>query len=149
MSGPSANGEGNGVVYHLISELIDVPEQQNDSVDDKEERQEPPPPAQATEQATTSNTDEFESTVEQKGKKDASTRLIEYRQRKRTTITPSQRAILEEFYMAGMTRSGMQFSALHQAAAQKTGLSVYSIQVPCMHYCCLQDIGCMIMVFSY
>ena len=110
MSGSSA------VVNHLINNLTDITDQENDSAGNKEEREEP-----------------LESLEddEQRRIQDVSTRLSDYRQRKRTTITPSQKAILEEFYASGMTSSGMQFSALHHAAAQKTGLSVHNIQVLC------------------
>ena len=50
-------------------------------------------------------------------------------QRKRTTITPSQKAILEQFFVAGMVGSGVLFSNLHHQAAEKTGLSIHNIQV--------------------
>lgn len=114
MSGTSANV----AVYHLISELSDVPD---DSMDNEEQQVEPFSP-----QAPTSN---LEDALKQ-STSDVSARLSDHRQRKRTTITPSQKAILEEFYANGMTSGGMQFSALHNAAAQKTGLTVHNIQVP-------------------
>jgi len=50
-------------------------------------------------------------------------------QRKRTTITPSQKAVLEQFFLSGMVGSGAQFSSLHHEAAEKTGLSIHNIQV--------------------
>ena len=117
MSGTSASV----VVNHLINNLTDIADQENDSSGNKEEREEPLSPAQESAR-------DLED-AEQQRIQDVSTRLNDYRQRKRTTITPSQKAILEEFYASGMTSSGMQFSALHHAAAQKTGLSVHNIQV--------------------
>ena len=113
---------GTSAVNHLINNLTDITDQENDSAGAKEEREEPLSPAH-----------ESLEDDEQRRIQDVSTRLSEYRQRKRTTITPSQRAILEEFYANGMTSSGMQFSALHHEAAQKTGLSVHNIQV--MYHC--------------
>lgn len=110
----------NVAVYHLISELIDAPEQQqeDDGVDSKEEQKE-------SSQEPTNNLED----TEQRSRGDAAKRLSDYRHRKRTTITHSQRAILEEFFANGMTSGGMQFTALHNAAAQKTGLSIHTIQV--------------------
>lgn len=130
MSGTATNG----AVYQLITQLTEVPDQQNDGVDNNEEREEPLSPDEEP-TTLTKSLDDFESMVESQSKNEVSTRLIDYRQRKRTTITPSQKAILEEFYVGGMTSSGMQFSALHHAAAQKTGLSVHSIQVQ-YYLCC-------------
>lgn len=115
------------VVNHLIDNLTDITGE-NDSAGNKEEREEPLSPAH-----------ESLEDVEQRRIQDVSTRLSDYRQRKRTTIMPSQKAILEEFYASGMTSSGMQFSALHHAAAQKTGLSVHNIQV--MYHCINSDKG--------
>ena len=113
----------NGVVYHLINQLTDVADQQSDSMDNKEESDEPFSPGQVP----TSNPEDFESTVDHRSEQDVSMPLAGHR--KRTTITPCQRAILEEFYIGGMTSSGMQATQLHQSAAQKTGLSVRTIQV--------------------
>ena len=118
----------NGVVYHLINQLTDVADQQSDSTDNKEEGEEPLSPAQVP----TRNPEDLESTVDHRSEQDASTPLGD-RQRKRTTITPCQRAILEEFYVGGMTSSGMQYTQLHQSAAQKTGLSIRTIQVLYCH----------------
>ena len=116
MSGTSASV----VVNHLINNLTDITD--NDGAGNKEEREEPLSPQESVKDL---------EDVEQRRIQDVSTRLSDYRQRKRTTITHSQKAILEEFYASGMTSSGMQFSALHHAAAQKTGLSVHNIQVMC------------------
>ena len=121
----SSTSTVNGVVYHLISQLSETAEQQSDTTDNKEEGEEPVSPAQVPSRSL----EDLESTVDQQSEQDASTRLAEFRQRKRTTITPRQKAILEEFYVDGMTSSGMQFTQLHQAASQKTGLSVRSVQV--------------------
>lgn len=106
-------------VYHLIRELDDVPGQEDDSLGNKDEQEEP----------LLSSVQDPSKNVEEVEQRDSPTRLSDHRQRKRTTITPDQKTILEEFFASGMTSSGMQFSALHHAAAQKTGLSVHNIQV--------------------
>jgi len=107
----------NSAVYRLISELSD--DQENDNIVHKEEHEDPlsQDPAKDLED------------IDERTMPIVSARLSDYGQRKRTTITPSQKAILEEFYASGMTSSGMQFSALHRAAARKTGLSIQNIQV--------------------
>ena len=110
------------VVNHLIAKLTDIRDHDDDdNLGNKEEREDPLSPAEGS---TRSLED-----VEQRSVLDESIRLSDHRQRKRTTISQSQKAILEEFYASGMTSSAMQFAALHHAAAHKTGLSVQNIQV--------------------
>ena len=116
MSGTSS---ASVTVTHLINKLTDVNDQEDD-IADKDEREELSPA-----QESSKNSED----VEQRSIQDVSIHLNECRQRKRTTITHTQKAILEEFYASGMTSIGMQFSSLHHAAAQKTGLSVHNIQV--------------------
>ena len=48
---------------------------------------------------------------------------------KRTTITFTQRSILEEFYKCGMTSASMSLNHLHQAAVEKTGLDINVVKV--------------------
>ena len=108
----------NIAVYHLINELSDVTDQDNDSIDKEQE-----------EAFISQEPDKNPENTEQQNMEDVSKRLSDDRQRKRTTITHSQKAVLEEFYANGMTSGGMQFSALHHAAAQRTGLSIHNIQV--------------------
>ena len=107
------------VVNHLLTDIRTLEDE--DYRGNKEERDDPLSPAQ---RSTRSLED-----VEQRSLLDESIRLSDHRQRRRTTITHSQKAILEEYYTNGMTSGGMQFSAQHYEAAHKTGLSVQNIQV--------------------
>jgi len=117
MNGTPENTANNGVL-RLINELTDVPGEDT-GVLGKEEREYP-----------------IESEDVERGSVQAnSPRLfMGESQRKRTTITPSQKAILEQFFVAGMVGSGVQYTTLHHQAAEKTGLSIHNIQVHAKRY---------------
>jgi len=105
------DGTGNNGVLRLINELAEVPGEDT-GVLGKEDRD-------------SLDSEDVERTMQGNSPRP----FMGESQRKRTTITPSQKAILEQFFVAGMVGSGVQFSTLHHEAAEKTGLSIHNIQV--------------------